>query len=132
MATPTENRPVPDLRDYLAEERTVLAWIRTGLALMGFGFVVARFGLFLNEVQINQGASLYHQHWTSLMFGTALMVLGVVLNLFSAWRAMHPFSEWNHCQFAVRCSPKPAVVLAMCLALVGMALSIYLPVAYVK
>ncbi len=36
-----------DLRDYLAAERTFLAWIRTGLALMGFGFVVARFGLFL-------------------------------------------------------------------------------------
>jgi len=35
-----------DLRDYLAAERTFLAWIRTGLALMGFGFVVARFALF--------------------------------------------------------------------------------------
>jgi putative membrane protein len=35
------------LSDYLAAERTFLAWIRTGLALMGFGFVVARFGLFL-------------------------------------------------------------------------------------
>jgi len=31
------------LSDYLAAERTLLAWIRTGLALMGFGFVVARF-----------------------------------------------------------------------------------------
>ena len=37
-------------RVYLAAERTLLAWIRTGLALMGFGFVVARFGLFLREV----------------------------------------------------------------------------------
>jgi uncharacterized membrane protein YidH (DUF202 family) len=36
--------------DYLAAERTFLAWIRTGLALMGFGFVVARFGLFLREI----------------------------------------------------------------------------------
>jgi putative membrane protein len=34
------------LADYLAAERTFLAWIRTGLALVGFGFVVARFGLF--------------------------------------------------------------------------------------
>jgi putative membrane protein len=30
-----------DLRDYLAEERTFLAWTRTGIALMGFGFLVA-------------------------------------------------------------------------------------------
>jgi len=33
------------LSDHLAAERTLLAWIRTGLALMGFGFVVARFGV---------------------------------------------------------------------------------------
>ena len=32
--------------DFLAAERAFLAWIRSGLALMGFGFVVARFGLF--------------------------------------------------------------------------------------
>jgi uncharacterized membrane protein YidH (DUF202 family) len=37
------------LSDYLAAERTLLAWIRTGLALMGSGFVVARFGLFLQQ-----------------------------------------------------------------------------------
>jgi putative membrane protein len=37
----------PDPRIYMAAERTFLAWIRTGIAFMGFGFVVARFGLFL-------------------------------------------------------------------------------------
>ena len=47
MDTPVGGKPEADVRDYFAEERTFLAWIRTGLALMGFGFVVARFGLFL-------------------------------------------------------------------------------------
>ncbi|HAB15828.1 MAG TPA: hypothetical protein DCE44_05190, partial [Verrucomicrobiales bacterium] len=36
-----------DPRVFFAAERTLLAWIRTGLTIMGFGFVVARFGLFL-------------------------------------------------------------------------------------
>ena len=39
-----------DPRVYFAAERTLLAWVRTGLAMMGFGFVVARFGLFLREI----------------------------------------------------------------------------------
>ena len=40
-----------DPRVRFAIERTLLAWVRTGLALMGFGFVVARFGLFLREIE---------------------------------------------------------------------------------
>ena len=51
MDGPAEGNPNAALSDYLAAERTLLAWIRTGLALMGFGFVVARFGLFLQELQ---------------------------------------------------------------------------------
>ncbi|HET9869812.1 MAG TPA: DUF202 domain-containing protein, partial [bacterium] len=43
-----------DPRIYWAKERTFLAWLRTGLALMGFGFVVARFGLFLRMVRLNE------------------------------------------------------------------------------
>lgn len=76
------------LNDYLAAERTVLAWIRTGLALMGFGFVVARFGLFLQQFQIMQrgdGAEA-QPYGLSLWFGTALIVAGVIMNLVAAWR----------------------------------------------
>ncbi len=40
-----------DPRVLFAAERTFLAWIRTGLALMGFGFVVARFGIFLQQAR---------------------------------------------------------------------------------
>ena len=45
----TDQQP-DDPRVRFAAERTLLAWMRTGLALMGFGFVVARFGLFLREI----------------------------------------------------------------------------------
>ena len=40
MDTSIKVKPMADLRDYLAEERTFLAWVRTGIALMGFGLVV--------------------------------------------------------------------------------------------
>ena len=52
MAAPMQSSGSSGASDYLAAERTFLAWIRTGLALMGFGFVVARFGLFLQEIQV--------------------------------------------------------------------------------
>src|SRR6267378_4141370 len=83
MDAPTEIRQKADLRDYLAAERTLLAWIRTGLALMGFGFVVARFGLFLQELQAAQHAPLLQSYGLSLWFGTALIAMGVVVNLFA-------------------------------------------------
>ena len=40
-----------DPRVYFAAERTLLAWVRTGLAVIGLGFVVARFGLFLRVLR---------------------------------------------------------------------------------
>jgi len=37
-------------RDHLANDRTFLAWVRTAVAVIGLGFVVARFGLFLRRL----------------------------------------------------------------------------------
>jgi putative membrane protein len=73
--------------DHAANERTMLAWIRTGIALMAFGFAIARFGLFLREIaQAGQvhpkaGASL-----GSAWFGVALVVLGLMTNILATVR----------------------------------------------
>ena len=45
------SEPSADPRVYFAAERTMLAWLRTGVTIMAFGFVVARFGLFLRLLQ---------------------------------------------------------------------------------
>ncbi len=74
-----------DPRVRLAIERTLLAWVRTGLALMGFGFVVARFGVFLHEIEAARRASLPPApRGLSLWIGAALIVLGVIVNLLVA------------------------------------------------
>ena len=47
-----ENQPITNPSDHLANERTFLAWIRTGIAIMGFGFVVVKFALFIKQIPL--------------------------------------------------------------------------------
>src|ERR1700756_3064577 len=74
-------RSIDDPRVWLAAERTFLAWIRTGIALMGFGFVVARFGLFLRELAAAHQILSLRTTGLSLWLGTALLIIGIVVNL---------------------------------------------------
>lgn len=69
-----------DPRVYFAIERTFLAWTRTGLALMTFGFVIARLGLFLKQMQAMGGsAAAPSSPAASLWIGTGIVVLGIVV-----------------------------------------------------
>src|SRR5471030_2002135 len=77
------NEPL-DPRVYFASERTLLAWIRTGLAMMGFGFVVARFGLFLREMATMRDVPPQSHSGLSLSVGTTLVILGVVVNILAS------------------------------------------------
>ena len=79
-----------DPRVLFAAERTLLAWQRSAIALLGFGFVVERFGLFL-EVQTH-GALIGGQRNFSLLLGVALMALGALVALVSA-RQFHQFAK---------------------------------------
>ena len=71
-----------DPRVLFAAERTLLAWQRSAIALMGFGFVVERFGLFL-QMMAHQPA-MGSQRGFSLGFGVLLLVLGAMVALISA------------------------------------------------
>jgi putative membrane protein len=75
-----------DAQVRLAAERTLLAWVRTGLGLMGFGFVVARFGLFLRELAAAHQITTTPHTEMSLGIGVALVVLGVAVVLLAGWQ----------------------------------------------
>jgi putative membrane protein len=72
--------PPEDPRVRFAAERTLLAWVRTGLAMMGFGFVVAKFGVFLRQLPVLAGAADPPDVRWSVWFGVALVMLGVLVN----------------------------------------------------
>jgi putative membrane protein len=110
---------------YLAGERTMLAWVRTGLAMMGFGFVVARFALFLREVAEVRGADV-RGSGASMWLGTAIVLLGVAVNVIGAVR---------HARFSRRfrrgeAELTPPSVLEMLvpgvLAAIGLGMAVYL------
>src|SRR5215813_9086148 len=83
-----EERMLSDPRVFFAAERTLLAWVRTGLTIMGFGFVVAKFGLFLRMLATSQGAAdtgpPLHTSMSTVvgialvLLGTACMILGAI------------------------------------------------------
>lgn len=89
--TPTPAHPAPladkQATEYLANERTFLAWIRTSIAVISLGFVVAKFSVWLNELaaKLQPGIGI-HRSGASMLIGVSIMVLGGLLALLAAWR----------------------------------------------
>ncbi len=79
--------PGETLRLHQANERTMLAWIRTGIALMAFGFAIARFGIFLRQVaSLGQTAIRAQNAVGSAWVGAVLVALGMLANLLATLR----------------------------------------------
>ena len=116
-----------DPRVRYAIERTLLAWVRTGLALMGFGFVVARFGLFLHEIEaVRQNAMPKASTGLSLWIGTALILLGVLVNLLVSAEHLRLMRKIQSVPpYGLR-SWLLGVGVSLVLAMLGIAMAVYL------
>ena len=120
------DQPQDDPRVYFAAERTFLAWIRTGLALMGVGFAVARFGLFLRQMRASETGAPVHAFGGSVPSGVTVVALGVVILVAAVVqhvRTVHALRSgtWQPGQVSVL-----AVTLALLLAVGGVAIGAYL------
>jgi putative membrane protein len=71
-------------RDHLANERTFLAWIRTSIGIMAFGFVVVKFSLFLKQISLILGKeNIIHTKGYSGILGIVLVAVGTVTSVLS-------------------------------------------------
>ena len=115
-----------DPRIYFAAERTLLAWIRTGLALMGFGFVVARFGLFLREIGSTAADISIRSSGFSLWTGTALVLAGVIVSAASTAQYLRIIRDLNGGREVTSRPSVLGVAVAALLCVVGVAMAAYL------
>jgi putative membrane protein len=118
-----------DPRVFFAAERTLLAWIRTGLTIMGFGFVVARFGLFLSLLAAQHGlatvSTRFPTHFSNGV-GTALVLLGAVAILFAALQHQRFVLSLPKQDLPSFQSHIFSLIVAVLLGLLGFALAAYL------
>lgn len=111
--------------DYLANERTFLAWLRTGIALVALGFVVARFGLLLRELATGAGVTPgTASNRISAMFGTGIVILSALFLVLSYVRYRHNDEALKHGTYT---SDRFVIlVVAAIVVIIAVLLAIYL------
>lgn len=115
-------------RDHAANERTFLAWVRTAIAMMAFGFLVEKFDLFLSIMapQIAGSSLRSHQEGFGRWAGISLVSLGMAVIGISAVRFMRGAKAIE------RSAPEHVprfgadIIFAVVLILVGLAMILYL------
>ena len=120
--------PAPDVnraREHLANERTLLAWVRTAVALMGLGFVVARFGLFLRQLTAERAAPAEPAH-VSAVIGAALVAASVLVTVLSTVRFFRARAQIERGRYEPEAFTEVVVVGVTVVA--GLALLAYLVV----
>jgi putative membrane protein len=87
METKENNSSPYKPTDHLANERTYLAWVRTGIGIMAFGFVVVKFSLFVKQIGlVLQTEVNVTSHGYSAVIGIILVVMGMLSILLSFWQ----------------------------------------------
>lgn len=120
-----------DLKDHLANERTFLAWLRTSIALMAFGFVVMKFSLFLRHLTLLLASDQGQQHFSlqlpashTTRSGIFIVAFGVLLAIFSYWRYRQTARQIEKGSY--RISHALPFWLSIVVVLIGIYLVVYL------
>jgi putative membrane protein len=112
-----------DPRVFFAAERTLLAWTRTGIALMGFGFVIERFGLFLHMFLATEGKEW--QRDSSFWVGICFILLGALVQFSSVAQYRSVLKTLKPIEIPEGYCVSIGVYTNLAISLVGMAIILY-------
>jgi putative membrane protein len=123
---------IKNYTDHAANERTFLAWVRTAVAIIAFGFVVERFDLFLAVLAPSDAASKFVIHRSSFgrEAGLLLIVAGVAMTVLATFRFMKTAKEIDTPEVMPGTGSRLDIALAALLVLLGVALFFYLSRAF--
>ncbi len=119
--------------DHAANERTFLAWVRTAIAVMAFGFLIERFDLFLELAAPSLSGrmpSVPGQKFANIA-GPALIILGTAMIAIAALRFVIVAKDIGAAEERPSSGSRIDLALATLLVLLGCALALYLSHALV-
>ncbi len=116
-----------DPRIFFAAERTLLAWLRTGLTIIGLGFIISRFGLFIQLLVLQPQLTAPHANaMISTLLGISFVLVGTILIAIAAIQHKRFVKTLTDDQLPNTYVNKLAYLLAMVIASLGILLAIYL------
>ena len=113
-----------DPRVLFAAERTLLAWNRTSISLMAFGFVVERFGLFL-ELVVRDEIKVFQRH-ISFFVGVSFVILASCIAIYSVWQHRRILKTIRPAEIPHGYNTSAGMVVNGIIGVLGIILSIYL------
>lgn len=118
-----------DPRVLFAAERTLLAWSRTSISLMAFGFVIERFGLFLQIVK-REEIEVFQRH-ISFFIGESFVLLAVLISIHSVWQHKRVVKTLRPAEIPEGYNLSSGIIVNTIIGGLGLVLSAYLAKGFI-
>jgi putative membrane protein len=117
---------IKNYSDHAANERTFLAWVRTAIAVMAFGFLVEKFDLFLRFASVGSRTPVFRTGHLAGWSGLALIVLGLAIVIVATIRLLGTARKIDDADTHLGAGSKLDLTLAILLTCLGASLLVYM------